>query len=136
MATHHFPIPIEKRYAAFVNPFEACHEAAIRYAEANPGANGAIGQSSVDTYLSTGYADPGLFTYVITSPGTVTTYMTVPVAAQSTVISRIQKLYSFALYAGIVTAGNIVPLLPNQPVAAPVGVPNGVIAIQTIVRNH
>ncbi|MTK64379.1 MAG: hypothetical protein F8N15_07645 [Methanobacterium sp.] len=129
-----FPIEIAKRYAALINPMMACHTALIRYSELNPAASGKVSSALVDAELPPGVVDPGSFTYVIAVPGTVTTYLTVPAAGQSIAIAALQKLTDGSVVAGPIVDGDIIPPLPLQPLPAP-GIPNGAIAIQTIVRN-
>lgn len=135
-ATFRFPIDIAKQYAGLVNTMEACHEALIRYADANPGVSGTIPATTVDAYLAPGTTDPGNFTYLITSPGTATTYLAVAANGQTIAVARLQRLTNYSIIAGPVVAGQIVPRLPTQPVAVAAGVPNGVFAIQTLLRDN
>ena len=144
-ATLRFPVQIANQYALLVNPLQACHNAAIQYADANPGVTcpttPGCSANLIRGYLAPGVTDPnianpGTYTYLITAPGTVTTYLTTPITVQSTVITTLQNLAHYQVMAGVVSGGNIVPLQPEQPYPVATGVPNGVIAIQTIVRNH
>jgi hypothetical protein len=135
-AACHFPVEVAKQYAGLANPMQACHEALIQYADHTPGVSGTIAPAAVDGFLPPGASDPGLFTYVITAPGTVTTYLSVPQRGQRIAVAALQKLTLYSVVAGPVIGGQIVPRLPVQPVTAPPGVPDGVIAIQSIVRNH
>ena len=125
-----------RQYQATVSAMLGCHNALVQYVQANIGVSGTIAAASVDAYLPPGSVDPGSFTYVVTAPGTATTYLTVPARGQAIAITALQKFTNFGVTAGSVTAGNIVARLPNQTVAASPGVPNGVIAVQTIVRNN
>lgn len=114
----------------------ACHEALIQYFGANPSVTGAISASAVDAYLPAGLTDPGTFSYRAVAPGTVATYLTTPVSNQALLIQIVQRLSNYGLLAGPVTGGQIVPILPNTPVAAIAGVPNGTIAIQTVLLDN
>jgi hypothetical protein len=125
-----------RQYQGLVSSMAVCHNALVQYVQANHGVTGAIPTASVDAYLPPGSADPGTFTYLVTAPGTATTYLTAPARGQIIAITVIQKLSNYSLFAGVVSGGSIVPRLPAQPVPAPGGVPDGVIAVQTIVSNH
>ncbi|HEV2651671.1 MAG TPA: hypothetical protein VGU69_10465 [Rhizomicrobium sp.] len=135
-AAYRFPIEIKNQYAALVTEMTVCHEALIQYADAHQSTFGTIPASSVDAYLPPGATDPGSFTYILTSPGTATTYLTTVARGQSFAVAAIQGIANYSVTAGPVTAGMIVPLLPAQPVAVVGGVPSGVIAVQTVLRNH
>jgi hypothetical protein len=113
-----------------------CHQALVAYDEATAAANGPIVPRLVDAYLAPGVADPGTFTYIAAAPGTVVTYIAVPANYQDLVIAALQKITGQTVIAGPVSGGVIVPPLAGPSVAVPAGVPNGVIAMLSVVRNN
>jgi hypothetical protein len=72
----------------------------------------------------------------VSGQGTATTFLTVPAFGQPIAIAALQKIANQTVTAGLVVSGQIVPEPPLQPVSVPAIVPNGVIALQTIVRNN
>lgn len=129
-----FPVDRANQYSGAINPMVACHAALIRYVEANPGATGTIAPALVDSYLGAGFSDPGSFTYVVNPAGTAMTYLTVPQRWQAFVTAAIVKASTWSVVAGPVSGGKIIPPLPLQPMSV-AGVPNGVVAIQTVVHD-
>ncbi|MEA2754137.1 MAG: PilM [Aliidongia sp.] len=112
------------------------HEAAEKYADANPSFSGAISAANILSGLPQGYQSSGLFNAIVVAPGTVATFLAIPSGAQANIISLVQHLTANNVLVGPVVAGAIVPLLPLQPAIVAAGVPNGTIAMQTILRNH
>jgi hypothetical protein len=134
IAVTHYPIQRTSQYLFSISAMIACHEALIQFADQNPNSVGTIPAASVDAFLPPGIGDPGLFTYVVQAPGTAATYLTAPSLTQGTIILMVQRLSVYAITAGAVIGGNIVPALPATPVAAIAGVPNNTIAIQSPLR--
>jgi uncharacterized protein YbjT (DUF2867 family) len=134
IAISHRPITKANGYLGEISAMIACHEALVQFGDANPGATGTIARATVDALLPPGMTDPGLFTYVIAAPGVAATYLTTPSLPQGTVIQIVQQLSAYAITAGTVSGGNIVPAPPAAPVPVIAGVPNGTIAIQTSIR--
>jgi hypothetical protein len=140
-ATLQFPVQVANQYANLVNPMQLCHEALLRYADATypdgtPVITGPVASANVDAFLPPGGVDPGGFSFLITSPGTVTTYISVPPAGTQIAAMQLQKLAGYTVAAGPVIAGQIVPHLPTQPVTVAAGVPNGAIAVQSVIRDN
>jgi hypothetical protein len=136
-ALHPSTDSIQARFTGIVSEMIACHEALILYADANQTSFGAtIPQATVDAYLAPGTTDPGAFTYQYISPGVVQTYLTFATPHDAIPAAMIQRLNSGNIFAGIVSNGQIVPTAPLSPVPVYGTVPNGTIAIQTILRNH
>jgi hypothetical protein len=140
-ASMHFPILVANQYANLVNAMQACHEALQHYADATypygtAVVSGTVAPAVVDAYLAPGTRDPGSYTYLMTSPDTVTTYVALPPSGLQVAVTQLQKLANYGIIAGPVIAGQIVPHLPTQPTTAAAGVPNGAIAIQTVLRGH
>lgn len=109
------------------------HQAAVAYAQQPNSVPGTVPSSTIAGFLPPGATIPSGFVSVITAPGTVTTYTVSTAASQPLTSQLIQQLTAYGLYAGIVQAGQIVPIGSQSPVAALGGAPNGSIAIETIL---
>lgn|SRR6202046_4973943 len=131
ISVSHRPIQQGNAYLSQISAMVVCHEALLQFGDKNPGTTGTIEQSQVDAFLAPGALDPGLFTYVIDAPGVAATYLSTSNLNQQTVILLVQKLSGYAVTAGAVSGGNIVPAAPAPAVAAIAGIPNNTIAIQT-----
>jgi hypothetical protein len=113
----------------------ACHQALVTYANANAGKTGVIAASLVDAQLEPGAVDPGSLVYLIATGTTpiAVTYLPSAPASASIAIAQAQLLAGNTIFAGPVVNGQIVPTPPTPPIAAPAGVPNGAIAIATVL---
>ena len=137
-ATHPQVPSMAAEYMSVAGPWITCHNALISYLDANPSATGVISASLVDSKLPPGYVDPGYFTYLVTAPGTVDTYITNPAAFSdpSAIVTLVQNVSGGAITAGFNSSGQILTStsMPVTPAAA--GVPNGAYVIQTTLRTH
>lgn len=137
-ATHSAVYTMAGEYMYVAAPMLACHNALILYADANQGVSGTVMAATVDAYLPPNITDPGSFTYVITAPGTVDTYLTSTngLADPAAVITLVQTLSGNAITAGFVSGGQILTSSTMPEVSAAASVPNGAYVIQTTLRTH
>jgi hypothetical protein len=125
-------------YMYVAGPMLNCHNALIQYADAHPTTFGTISASAVDAFLPPGTVDPGYFTYVITAPGTVDTYLTSPTnfPDPAAIVLLTEDLSGNTITAGYVSSGQITTNTGVPPVAAAASVPAGAYVIQTTLRIH
>lgn len=107
------------------------HQAAVTYADSNPGFTGVVAQS--DLVLPSWFQSTGPWVSLVGAGGTVTTYFSetsVTVSAPRLANALGERLEWYA-GAGIVSGGRIVAGPAGSAVIAPTGVPNGAVAIVT-----